>query len=69
MSGASGTAFNIEERIRAKLVAAGATSSDKAVSSEEANLDLQEQNWLHYIAGGLFSRVKKAAGNLYYTAA
>lgn len=69
MSGASGTAFNIEERIRAKLVAAGATSSEKAVSSEEANLNMQEQNWIHYIAGGLFSRVKKAAGNLYYAAA
>ena len=67
MSGASGTAFNVEERIRAKLVAAGATSSDKAVSSEQARFDTQEQNWLHYIAGGLFSRVKKAAGNLYYT--
>ncbi len=67
MSGASGTAFNVEERIRAKLVAAGATSSEKAVSSEQAKFDNQEQNWLHYIAGGLFSRVKKAAGNLYYT--
>ncbi len=69
MSGASGTAFNVEERIRARLVAAGATSSEKAVSSEQARFDIQEQNWLHYIAGGLFSRVKKAAGNLYYTEA
>ncbi len=69
MSGASGTAFSVEERIRAKLVAAGATSSEKAVSSEEAKFDMQEQNWLHYIAGGLFSPVKKAAGNLYYTKA
>ncbi len=69
MSGASGTAFNVEERIRAKLVAAGATSSEKAVSSEQARFDIQEQNWLNYIAGGLFSRVKKAAGNLYYTEA
>ena len=69
MSVTSGTAFSIEERIRAKLVAAGAISSEKAVSSEAAQLDMQEQNWIHYIAGGLFARVKKAAGNLYYTAA
>jgi len=69
MSGASGTAFNIEERIRAKLVAAGATSSEKAVTSEEAHFDMQEQNWIHYIAGGLFSRVKKVASNSYYASA
>ena len=69
MSGASGTAFNVEQSIRAKLVAAGATSSEKAVSSEQAKFDVQEQSWLSYIAGGLFSRVKKAAGNLYYTEA
>ena len=69
MSGAAGTAFNIEERIRAKLVAAGATSSARAVTSEDAHFDMQEQNWLHYVAGGLFSRVKKAAGNMYYASA
>jgi hypothetical protein len=69
MSGASGTAFKIEESIRAKLVAAGATSSEKAVTSEEAKFDMQEQNWVHYIAGGLFSRVKKVSVNLYYTSA
>ncbi len=69
MSGASGTAFKMEESIRAKLVAAGATSSEKAVTSEEAKFDVQEENWLHYIAGGLFSRVKKVSANLYYTSA
>jgi hypothetical protein len=69
MSGAAGTAFGIEERIRAKLVAVGATSSERAVTSEEAHFDMQEQNWLHYVAGGLFSRVKKASCNMYYASA
>ena len=68
-SGASGTAFGMEERIRAKLIAAGATCSERAVTSEEAHLDIQEQNWLYYIAGGLFSRIKKASCNMYYASA
>jgi hypothetical protein len=59
----------MEERIKAKLVAAGATSMEKAVTAQEAHLDMQEQNWIHYIAGGLFARVKKTATNLYYVAA
>jgi hypothetical protein len=62
----SGTLFSMEERIRTKLIAAGATSSEKAITSQEANLDMQEQNWIHYIAGGLFARIKKTADNLYY---
>jgi len=68
MSGISGTMYGVEESIKAKLAAVGATSSDKAVSPEDANLNMQEQNWLHYIAGGMFAQVKKAAGNLYYVA-
>jgi hypothetical protein len=62
----SGTLFSIEERIRLKLLAAGATSSEKAVTAKDADLDMQEQNWIHYIAGGLFARIKKTADNLYY---
>lgn len=68
MSGISGTLFGVEERIRAKLAAAGAISTETAVSAEEAKFDAQEENWIHYIAGGLFSRIKKTAQNLYYTA-
>jgi len=64
----SGTLYSMEERIRTKLLAAGATSSEKAVTAEEANLDMQEGNWIHYIAGGLFARIKKTASNLYYIA-
>jgi hypothetical protein len=65
----SGTLYSMEERIRVKLFAAGATSREKAVTAQEANLDMQEQNWIHYIAGGLFARVKKTAANQYYIAA
>lgn len=65
----SGTLFSMEERIRSKLLAAGATSMQKAVTACEAKLDMQEENWIHYIAGGLFARVKKAAANQYYVAA
>jgi hypothetical protein len=62
----SGTLFSMEERIRAKLIKAGAISHEKAVTAEEADLDMQEENWIHYIAGGLFAAVKKTAANLYY---
>jgi len=62
----SGTLFSMEERIRTKLIKVGATSHEKAVTAEEANLDMQEENWIHYIAGGMFAGVKKTAANLYY---
>jgi hypothetical protein len=64
----SGILFSMEERIKTKLRAAGATSSEKAVTAQEAHLDMQEQNWIHYIAGGLFAGVKKTGANLYYVA-
>ena len=64
----SGTLFSMEERIKIKLVAAGATSHEKAVTAQEAQLDMQEGNWIHYIAGGLFANVKKTAANQYYVA-
>ena len=62
----SGVLFSMEERIRTKLIAVGATSHEKAVTAEQANLDNQEENWIHYIAGGMFAGVKKTAANLYY---
>ena len=64
----SGTLFSMEESISTKLLKAGATSQEKAVTAQEAHLDMQEQNWIHYIAGGLFARIKKTATNLYYVA-
>lgn len=64
----SGTLFAVEESIRTKLIAVGATSKEKAATSREANLDLQEQNWIHYIAGGLFANVKKTTDGRFYVA-
>ena len=62
----SGTLFAVQQRIIAKLITIGATSREKAVTTQEALLDSQEQNWLNYIAGGLFSKVKKTEGKRYY---
>jgi hypothetical protein len=64
----SGTLFSMEERIKLKLIKAGATSREKAVTAQQAQLDMQERNWIHYIAGGLFANVKKTASNQYYVA-
>ena len=66
MNGFSGIAFKMEESIKEKLVELGATSKTRAVSIQDANLDAQELNWLDYIAGGLFSRVKKTNDKKYY---
>jgi hypothetical protein len=66
MNGFSGIAFKMEESIKAKLVELGATSKNNAVTIQDANLDAQEQNWLDYIAGGLFARVKKTEDKRYY---
>jgi len=65
----SGTIYKMEQYIRAKLLAAGAISREKAVTIQEAHFDMQEQNWLNYIAGGLFANVKKTADKRYYIAA
>ena len=62
----SGTLSGIEHRISTKLVAAGATSREKAATVQEADFDDQEQNWLSYIAGGLFALVKKTRDKRYY---
>ena len=67
MNGFSGTAFRMEESIKAKLVELGATSQISAVAIQDAILDAQEQNWLDYIAGGLFAKVKKTGDKRYYT--
>ena len=56
----------IQERIREKLLEAGATSLPRAVTIEESKLDAEEKNWLSYIAGGLFSAVKKTKDKRYY---
>jgi len=68
MEACSGTIFAMQQRIIVKLLAIDATSMKKAVTAQEARLDEQEQNWLHYVAGGLISKVKKTKNKRYYVA-
>lgn len=62
----SGIQFKMGHRIVSKLEKAGATSMQKAVTIEEARFDLQEIEWLCYVAGGFFSTVKKTKDQRYY---
>jgi hypothetical protein len=66
MKEVSKNVFEMQQRIASKLRAAGANSNDKAVTAQEANFDASEQNWLGYIAGGLFALVKKTQDKRYY---
>ncbi len=66
METCSGTIFAMQQRIIAKLLATDATSMIKAVTAQEAHLDMQEQNWLCYVAGGFASIVKKTKDKRYY---
>jgi hypothetical protein len=68
MEASSGTVYAIQQRIIDKLLANDATSTIKAVTAQEAHLDMQEQNWLYYVAGGLNSKVKKTRDKRYYVA-
>ena len=61
-----GNVYAMQQRIIAKLLATDATSTIKAVTALEAQLDMQEKNWLSYIAGGLNSEVKKTREKRYY---
>jgi hypothetical protein len=63
-----GTIFAMRQRIIVKLLATGATSMEKAATALEANFDMQEQNWLCYVAGGFASIVKKTKDKRYYVA-
>jgi hypothetical protein len=66
MEEVSKTVFEMQQRIASKLRAAGANSNDKAVTAQEVDFDAPEQNWLGYIAGGLFALVKKTQDKRYY---
>ena len=66
MEKTTGILFGLEATIRTKLIAVGATSREKAVTSQEAHFDMQEQNWINYIAGGLFAMVKKTGDGRFY---
>jgi len=56
----------MRQRIVHRLEKAGATSIQKAVTVKEAGLDLQEQNWLNYLAGAFMDKVKKTKDKRYY---
>jgi hypothetical protein len=60
------TFLRMEYCIGDKLRSVGATSIDKAVAIEEVDLDMQELNWINYVAGGLFATVKKTRKKRYY---
>jgi len=62
----SGIQFKMCQRIVNKLEKAGATSKEKAVTIEEAELDLPEKQWLNYFAGGFLGEIKKTEDKRYY---
>lgn len=62
----SGFQFIMRHRIISKIERAGGTSKDKAVSIEEAELDLQERQWLNYFAGVFLGEIKKTDDEKYY---
>jgi hypothetical protein len=66
MENVSTVFLKMEYSIGDKLRLVGATSIDKAVAIEEVDLDMQELNWIDYVAGGLFASVKKTRNNRYY---
>ena len=56
----------MHHKIISKIEKAGATSIEKAVTVEEAELDLQEQEWLGYFAGIFLGEIKKTKDQRYY---
>jgi hypothetical protein len=63
----SGLSNKLSYSIVNKLIKAGAVSKGKAVTSKVAELDLQETQWLGYLAGGTFSVIIKTKAGLLYT--
>jgi hypothetical protein len=62
----SGIQFKIQSRLVRKFEKAGATCIEKAVTFEEAKLDVQEQYWLDYFAGSFLGSIKKTKDHRYY---
>ena len=61
-----GIQFKMQNRIIRKFEKAGATSKEKAVTFEEAKLDIPEQYWLDYFAGVFLGKIKKTENHRYY---
>lgn len=66
METTSGILYAIQAGIRSKLVAMGATSQNKAATSQQAHFSMKEENWIDYIAGGMFAEIKKTADRRFY---
>ena len=62
----SGIHFKMRQKIINKLKKAGATSKEEAVTIDEAELDLLEQQWLNYFAGSFLGKIKKTEDRRYY---
>ena len=58
--------FGIHQRLIRKFEKAGAVSEKKAVTLEEAKLNLQELYWIDYFAGTFLGRIKKTRDHRYY---
>jgi len=56
----------MEQILVRKFRQAGATSKEKAVTFEEAKLDIKEQYWLSYFAGVFLGKIKKTKNHRYY---
>ena len=68
MEEVSKTVSEMQQRLVSRLKAVGANSRENAVTVREAYFDVSEQNWLDYIAGGLFPQIKKTQDRRYYVA-
>ena len=63
----SGFQFKMEQRIIHKLKRVGATSIEKAVTIEEASMDITEESWVNYFAGEYLGKIRKNGNDRYYT--
>jgi len=62
----SGIQFKMKQRIIHKFEKAGATSEEKAVTFDEAKLNMREYCWLDYFAGTFLGSIKKTSDHRYY---
>jgi hypothetical protein len=62
----SGILYAIQARITSKLAAAGATSRETAVTGQQADFSMKEQNCIGYIAGGMGATIKKTIDGRVY---
>jgi hypothetical protein len=62
----SGYQYKIEQQLVRKFKQAGATSKEKAVTLEEAKLDMKEYCWIDYFAGNFLGKIKKTRDHRYY---